>query len=96
MKQLNRAIDRAYNLLNKPEGSCNIIRINDPHCPFHLECCRKSKKEVQKIRIVLERVQDEDIALCEAWPLNEQVFTKEIWIAEKGRKDFVYYQIQQA
>ena len=83
-KQLNRAVDRAYNLLNKPEGSVRIIRINDSHCPFQLECCRTSKKEVQKIRIVLERVAEENIVLCKEWPLNEQVFTKEIWIAAKG------------
>ena len=93
-QQLNRAIERAMRLLDNPEGSCRIIRLGDPSCPFHLECCRTSKKEVQKIRIALNRVTEEDIKLCEEWPLNEQVFTKEIWLAQKGKKKFVNHPVR--
>ena len=34
-------------------------------------------------------ITEEDIKLCEDWPLNEQIFTKEIWLAKKGKKKFV-------
>jgi len=94
MKQMNRAIERAMRVLNNPEGSCKVIRLNDSNCPFHLECCRISKKEVQKIRIALDEITDEDIKLCEEWPLNEQVFTKEIWLTKKGQKKFMSFLVK--
>ena len=93
MKQMNRAIERAMRVLNNPEGACKIIRLNDSNCPFHLECCRTSKKEVQKIRIALDKVTEEDIELCRDWPLNELHFTKEIWLTKKGQKKFVSHPI---
>jgi len=84
-KRHNRAVERAVNILNCPQGRYKIIRLNDPNCPFHIECIRL--KEVMKIRIALDFISDEDVKLCESWRLNE-LFTKEIWCTIPGSHKF--------
>jgi len=32
--------------------------------------------------------------LNEEWPLNEQVFTKEIWLTKKGQKKFMSFLVK--
>ena len=92
-KQLNRAIKRAINILDRPKGACKIIRINDPNCPFHIEYCRY--KEVRKIRVTIKSISKEDVSLCQEWHLNETVFTKEIWCTEANGYGFIYKEIKE-
>jgi len=78
IRRHNRAIDLAVSMLKKSGGYGRVIRLNDPSCPFHIEFCRK--KEVRKIRIILDAITEQDRQLCKEWDLNESIFTKEIWL----------------
>jgi hypothetical protein len=57
---------------------------------FHLEALRK--KEVRRIRIVLDKMTAEDEQIVRNEDLPE-IFTKEIWIKRKNRKAFKVIEI---
>ena len=85
---LNSAIKSAINILNNPPGSCRVVRLSDPDCPFHIECIRY--KETRKIRVVIDKITDEDRRLCREWnsDLNKNQYTIELWLKKTGGRGF--------
>jgi len=87
-QRLNRAIKSAIKLLDQPPGSYEIILLNN-HV-FHIEAIRK--KEIRKIRIVLDEITEEDKELVAKVNLPI-VCTKEIWCKERNSREFKIVEI---
>ena len=83
-QRLNRAIKSAIKLLDQPPGSYEIILLNN-HV-FHIEAIRK--KEIRKIRVVLDEITEEDEKMVREFSLPE-ICTKEIWVKREGGRDFM-------
>ena len=86
VRRQNRAVDLAISMLRKSSGSGRAIRITDPDCPFHIQFCRK--KEYRIIRIILDKITEQDKRLCQEWEFNESVFTKEMWLKKHNECGF--------
>ena len=82
-QRLNRAIKSAIKLLDQPPGSYEIILLNN-HV-FHIEAIRK--KEIRKIRVVLDKITEEDIKKVKRFSLPE-ICTKEIWCKIQRQRGF--------
>jgi len=90
-RRMRDTIKAAKEELGRPKELYRVININDPECPFHLERFRKSEEkgsEVLKIRIVLDRVSDEDIYLCKEYKMPGKIFTKLIMCKKLGQREF--------
>jgi hypothetical protein len=85
-QRLNRAVKSAIRILEQPGVGCDIIKL-DNHI-FHIEAVRK--REIRKIRIVLDEITESDLDKVQKFALPEYV-TKEIWV-KKGR-DFNVHEI---
>lgn len=85
-QRLNRAIKSAIRILEQPGVSCDIIKL-DNHI-FHIEAVRK--REIRKIRVVLDEVTESDLSKVQNFSLPEFV-TKEIWV--KRDRDFIVHEI---
>ena len=83
-QRLNRAIKSAIKLLDQPPGSYEIILLNN-HV-FHIEAIRK--KEIRKIRVVLDEITEEDEKMVREFSLPE-ICTKEIWCKKENERGFV-------
>lgn len=77
--RLARAIEQAARSLTRYEVS--ILRNH----AFHIEAVRP--KEVIRIRIVLDRMTDQDEKLIRAAKLPD-IFSRECWIKKRNRKNF--------
>ena len=88
-QRLNRAIKSAIKLLDQPPGSYEIILLNN-HV-FHIEAIRK--KEIRKIRIVLDEITEEDEKMVREFSLPE-ICTKEIWVKESTNRLFKVIEIR--
>ena len=82
-QRLNRAIKSAIKLLDQPPGSYEIILLNN-HV-FHIEAIRK--KEIRKIRVVLDKITEEDEKMVREFSLPE-ICTKEIWAKKERGREF--------
>ena len=80
-QKLRRAIRRAIAILNN--SKFKIILLNDSI--FHIEAIRE--KEIRKIRIVIDKLLDEDIKLVKEIKLPD-ICTKEIWCKKNGERKF--------
>lgn len=82
-KRFNRALNRAINFLNQPEGPYKIILLNTD--PFHIEAIRE--KEIRKIRIVLDKITQADEKALRDFKLPH-ICTKEIWFKKHNERNF--------
>ncbi len=80
-QRLKRAVLAAEKILNYPPGSARVIILSN-HI-FHVEAIRK--KEIRKIRIVLDDMKKSDEDLVGAYELPPNC-TKEIWCRMKNGK----------
>ena len=88
-RELNSAVRSAVKILSRPQGSCTITILDGN--PFHIESI--SRKEVKRIRIVLNEVVEGDIKLVEKFQLPDRIFTKVIWCKKPGKLNFVEEEI---
>lgn len=73
-KRIKRAIEAATKCLKYPPGRCEVIQLSN--YVFHIEAIRK--KEICKIRIVLDEITKRDEDLVRNFELPENC-TREIW-----------------
>lgn len=78
--RLTRAIEQAVNSLS-PRWEISILKNH----VFHIEAIRP--KEVIRIRVVLDRITNEDREIVASAKLPD-IFTREVWIKRGGRKGF--------
>ena len=83
-QRLYRAINSAINLLDRPEGTYRIIRLDGN--PFHIEALRP--KEIRKIRIVLDEIQSGDMNMVSNYDKMPDIITREIWCKRFKHGDF--------
>lgn len=95
-KKLNRAISSAKKIMGEPGELYEVIKIYDPTCPFHLERFRKSSEkgdEILKIRIVLDKIREEDKKICQDYKMPSKIFTKLIMCKRTDGKGFDYLEV---
>ena len=83
-QRLYRAINSAINILDRPEGTYRIIRLDGN--PFHIEALRE--KEVRKIRIVLDEIVSDDMNKVMNYDKIPDIITREIWCKRFKHEDF--------
>ena len=88
-REINQAVKSAIKILSRPKGSCQITILDGK--PFHIESMRK--KEVTKIRIVLNEIMQNDIKIVEDAQLPNVIFTKVIWCKKSGKLNFIEKEI---
>ena len=84
---------RAY--LDRPHGMFNVIVLNDPDCPFHLERVRASEDhgdETLKV-CVTRTASPEERNRCIAYRQPKKLFTKAFLKRSDGRQDFEYEEL---
>lgn len=77
--RLSRAIEQASKSL--PRYEVSVLRNH----AFHIEAIRM--KEVVRIRIVLDKITDQDEKLVRSARLPE-IFSREIWVKKRNKKAF--------
>lgn len=82
MQRFYRARKSARNILVKSQHLVNYL--DDPI--FHIEAIRE--KEIRKIRIVFDKIREEDIEIMRNYKLPS-ICTKEIWLRRLGEKKFI-------
>lgn len=88
-REVSNAVKSAVKILERPKGSCKITILNGN--PFHIESLRK--KEVMRIRIVLNEIAEDDIKIVEKIQLPDVIFTKVIWCKKPGKLNFIEEEI---
>jgi len=83
-QRLYRAVNSAINLLDKPQGSYKIIRLDGN--PFHIEAMRE--KEIRKIRVVLDQIMADDMNMVINYDKIPDIITREIWCKKFRQGDF--------
>jgi len=83
-QKLYRAINSAASILDKPQGTYRVIRLDGK--PFHLEALRE--KEIRKIRIVLDTISEGDVNLVSNSDKIPNIITREIWCKKFGKIEF--------
>ena len=101
-RQLNNAVEslkRKYTPDDEEENSGDqiykCIKLKDSSCPFHLEVFRNSNlkgQEIFKFRVTLDKISEEDEALCRGYRMPEGVFTKLI-ACKIGRGRWIFKEI---
>jgi len=88
-RELNSAVKSAIKILDRPKGSRKITILDGN--PFHIEDMRK--KEVRRIRIVLNEIKEDDIKIVENIQVPDVIFTKVIWCKRPGKLNFIEKEI---
>jgi len=83
-QRLYRAINSATSILDRPQGSYKIIKLDGR--PFHIEALRE--KEIRKIRIVLDTISDLDMNLVRDYDRIPSIITREIWCKKSKQEGF--------
>ena len=88
-RELNRAVRSAIKILERPQGSYTITVLDGN--PFHIESI--GRKEVKRIRIVLNEIAKDDIKIVRKFQLPDVIFTKVIWCKKSGKLNFIEREI---
>lgn len=95
-QRLYKTIRAAKEYLDHPKNMWNVIILDDTTCPFHLERSRRSEergRDVQKFRVVLDEITDDDIKACQNFVVSRDVFTKAILVKKPNARNFEYHEL---